>query len=240
MARRGALVRNFGERHQRSELFEILTRPQRSLPARLVGLATRLRAELFVFLVALLAWAWLSERVPTWLIGRCWRSVRRSTGSTAGATSSRPRPGRRSGWSRSPTSSSTPSVIIRSGRLRSATRPARGGSRAGSCSPPNAVSRCRPFTLTKYWHDVRAAAGLDSLRFHDLRHTAVSLLLLGVPERAVMEIMGWSNSAMATRYQHLTGAIRADIAGRVGGLLWGPTETQIETLPPARARDEAD
>jgi len=45
------------------------------------------------------------------------------------------------------------------------------------------------------------------------------LLILGVPERAVMEIMGWSHSAMARRYQHLTGAIRDDIAGRIGGLL---------------------
>jgi hypothetical protein len=54
---------------------------------------------------------------------------------------------------------------------------------------------------------------------------ATTSLLLGVPERAVMEIMGWSHSAMAARYQHLTGAIRGDIASRVGGLLWGPTET---------------
>ena len=39
-----------------------------------------------------------------------------------------------------------------------------------------------PYTLTKYWHDVREAADLGTLRFHDLRHTAVSLLLaLGVP-----------------------------------------------------------
>jgi len=57
---------------------------------------------------------------------------------------------------------------------------------------------------------------------------ATTSLLLGVPERAVMEIMGWSHSAMAARYQHLTGAIRGDIASRVGGLLWGPTETQTE------------
>jgi len=47
------------------------------------------------------------------------------------------------------------------------------------------------------------------------------LLILGVPDRAVMEIVGWSHAAMASRYQHLTGAVRADIADRVGGLLWG-------------------
>jgi hypothetical protein len=46
------------------------------------------------------------------------------------------------------------------------------------------------------------------------------LLLLGVAERAVMGLMGWSNSAMAARYQHLTVPVRRDIAKQVGGLLW--------------------
>jgi hypothetical protein len=53
------------------------------------------------------------------------------------------------------------------------------------------------------------------------------LLILGVPERAAMEIMGWSHSAMAARYQHLTGPVRDDIASRVGGLLWGTTDPKI-------------
>ena len=62
-------------------------------------------------------------------------------------------------------------------------------------------------------------------RLHDARHTAATvLLILGIPDRAVMAIMGWSHSAMAARYQHLTTAIRGDIAGRVGGLLWGSAE----------------
>ncbi|MBN9101469.1 MAG: site-specific integrase [Pseudonocardia sp.] len=61
-----------------------------------------------------------------------------------------------------------------------------------------------PFTLTKYWHDVRAAAGLDTLRFHDLRHTAVSLLLaLGVPPHVVKEIAGHSDIKVTmTVYAH--------------------------------------
>ena len=86
-----------------------------------------------------------------------------------------------------------------------------------------------PRTDTKHWKELLAAAGVRDARLHDARHTAATvLLLLGVPERAVMEIMGWSHSAMAARYQHLTAAIRGDIASRVGGLLWGPTETQTE------------
>ncbi|WP_446217310.1 hypothetical protein [Micromonospora sp. IBHARD004] len=47
------------------------------------------------------------------------------------------------------------------------------------------------------------------------------LLVLGVSGRAVMGIMGWSNSAMAVRYQHMTDQVRRDIAQQFGGLLWG-------------------
>jgi integrase len=67
--------------------------------------------------------------------------------------------------------------------------------------------------------------GLRDSRLHDARHTAATvLLLLGVSERAVMGLMGWSNTAMAARYQHMTGAVQRDVANRLGVLLWG-TET---------------
>jgi hypothetical protein len=54
------------------------------------------------------------------------------------------------------------------------------------------------------------------------------LLLLGVPERAVMGVMGWLNTAMAARYQHLTTAIQRDIASRVGGLIWQVNENPAD------------
>ena len=60
------------------------------------------------------------------------------------------------------------------------------------------------------------------------------LLLLGVPERAVVGVMGWSSSAMALRDQHLTGAVRSDIAARVDALLWLPQRTpanKTQTTP---------
>jgi integrase len=50
------------------------------------------------------------------------------------------------------------------------------------------------------------------------------LLVLGVPERTVMSIMGWSSTAMAARYQHVTDPIRREVAGRVGRLLWNSQE----------------
>ncbi|GAA3542438.1 hypothetical protein GCM10022419_023240 [Nonomuraea rosea] len=45
------------------------------------------------------------------------------------------------------------------------------------------------------------------------RHTAATvLLIIGVPERTVMAIMGWSGSGMAARYQHVTDGIRQTVA----------------------------
>jgi integrase len=64
-------------------------------------------------------------------------------------------------------------------------------------------------------------AGVRDGRPHDARHTAATVLLVpGVPERTVMGIMGWSSTAMAARYQHVTNPIRHVVAAQVGGLLW--------------------
>lgn len=71
------------------------------------------------------------------------------------------------------------------------------------------------------WKALLRRAGVRDGRLHDARHTAATvLLILGVPERTVMSIMGWSSTAMAARYQHVTDPIRRDVASRVGGLLW--------------------
>lgn len=88
-------------------------------------------------------------------------------------------------------------------------------------------------TDVKRWKDLLKAADVRDVRLHDARHTAATvLLILGVPERAVMGVMGWSNTAMAARYQHVTEVVTNDISQRVGDLLWRSTETQNETQPP--------
>jgi len=44
------------------------------------------------------------------------------------------------------------------------------------------------------WKRLLADSGGPVRRLHDARHTAATvLLLLGVPERAAMEVMGWSH-----------------------------------------------
>jgi integrase len=71
------------------------------------------------------------------------------------------------------------------------------------------------------WKELLEQTGIREARLHDARHTAATvLLLLGVPDRAVMGFMGWSNGAMLTRYQHITAGVRRDIANRLEGSLW--------------------
>ena len=69
-----------------------------------------------------------------------------------------------------------------------------------------------PNTDHGYWKRLLADAGLRDGRLHDARHTAAAvLLILGVPERAVMGLMVWSSTAMAARYRHVTGVVRDDV-----------------------------
>jgi integrase len=70
------------------------------------------------------------------------------------------------------------------------------------------------------WKALLKEANVRDARLHDARHTAATMLLvLGVPTRAVMEVMGWSQMAMTTRYQHLSPQLVGGIAEQVAGLL---------------------
>lgn len=64
-------------------------------------------------------------------------------------------------------------------------------------------------------------AGLRESRLHDARHTAATVLLvLRQPTPTVMSLMGWSSESMAARYQHVTDAMRSQVASQVGELIW--------------------
>ena len=80
-----------------------------------------------------------------------------------------------------------------------------------------------PSTDYHEWKRLLSRAGVPERRLHDARHTAATvLLLIGVPERTVMAVMGWSSTAMAARCQHVIASIRRDVAQQIGGLLWKP------------------
>ncbi|MEU9780675.1 tyrosine-type recombinase/integrase [Streptomyces phaeochromogenes] len=93
-----------------------------------------------------------------------------------------------------------------------------------------------PSTDYDAWKQLLTDAKVRDGRLHDARHTAATvLLILGVPERVVMQIMGWSSTAMAARYQHVTGGILADVAQRVGGLIWEVAKAADEGGPEGSA-----
>jgi integrase len=59
----------------------------------------------------------------------------------------------------------------------------------------------KPHTDYREWKRLLKVAGLREARLHDARHTAATvLLILGVPARTVMSLMGWSSAEMAARY----------------------------------------
>jgi len=82
------------------------------------------------------------------------------------------------------------------------------------------------------WKGLLTAAGVREARLHDARHTAATMLLvLGVAERAVMDIMGWSKIDMAQRYMHVPDELRQRIASQLGGLLWKASEDDDDDGP---------
>jgi hypothetical protein len=78
------------------------------------------------------------------------------------------------------------------------------------------------------WRDLLTAANVRPARLHDARHTAATMLLvLKVPVRAVMDVMGWSEASMASRYMHVPDELKHEIAGQVAGLLWSVPTTAV-------------
>jgi integrase len=75
-----------------------------------------------------------------------------------------------------------------------------------------------------------ARAGLPSVRLHDLRHTAASLLLAqGVPARVVMEILGHSAIALTMNtYSHVAPEVSREAAERMAQMLWQDDEDQAD------------
>jgi integrase len=54
------------------------------------------------------------------------------------------------------------------------------------------------------WRTLTKAAGLKGLRFHDLRHQAITELLeKGLSDHAIMEIAGHVSKEMLAHYSHM-------------------------------------
>jgi integrase len=74
------------------------------------------------------------------------------------------------------------------------------------------------------WKRLLATAGVRDGRLRDARHTAATvLLLLGVHERTAMSVLGWSTTAMVSRYAHVIAPIHSDVASRGRSPCGGPS-----------------
>lgn len=98
-----------------------------------------------------------------------------------------------------------------------------------------------PYVLTKNWQAVRVRAGVPALRFHDLRHTAVSLLLaLGVPPHVVREIVGHSDIKVTMMvYAHGRLDEKAAALSRLGSAVVGTLPSPVAVNPHREDRPKA-
>ena len=80
------------------------------------------------------------------------------------------------------------------------------------------------------WRPATRAAGVDGLRFHDLRHSAATLALAaGANTRELMERMGHTSPAVALRYQHVW-----PVGTRPSPLLWTSSSRRSRSSRPSR------
>ena len=69
------------------------------------------------------------------------------------------------------------------------------------------------------WIPATRAAGVEGLRFHDLRHTAATLAVAAGASTRELRVLGHSSSAAALRYQHVMAGRDAAIAAALDELV---------------------
>lgn len=102
---------------------------------------------------------------------------------------------------------------------------------------PSATKKDKPVELRKSWETALKRAKIEDFRFHDLRHTAASYLVMsGATGPEVAEVLGHKDLQMVKRYSHLSKA-------HITGVLSRMTESKLSggtaqpTAPPATSKD---
>ncbi|MER5973773.1 hypothetical protein ABT112_29345 [Streptomyces sp. NPDC002055] len=78
-------------------------------------------------------------------------------------------------------------------------------------------------------HLLEDAAVRDG-RLHDARHTAGTVLMLGVPDRVIDQIMGWEPGGaarMRARYLHVPDHLLKEVAQKIGTAIRGAPEAAL-------------
>jgi integrase len=89
---------------------------------------------------------------------------------------------------------------------------------------------CDARATTRRFQTLLKMAGVGHHRYHDLRHTAATLLSIqGVHSRAIQSALGWESPAMLSRYSHFVEEQRAAVADAMDGIL-KPVAVKTELL----------
>ena len=79
-----------------------------------------------------------------------------------------------------------------------------------------------PFDIRKPWYAAIKAAGLQGLRFHDLRHTAASFLAKGGASLPVIgAILGHKSPTMTKRYSHFADSHLTEVVTAMNKRIFG-------------------
>jgi integrase len=85
--------------------------------------------------------------------------------------------------------------------------------------------------VTKRFQKLLEDARIPRHRFHDLRHTAATLLAVqGVHAKAIQAVLGWDQVAMVDRYAHFVDEMRKDAATKMDAIL-KPVAVRVAVKP---------
>jgi len=80
----------------------------------------------------------------------------------------------------------------------------------------------RPIRLDHAWAQAVEAAGIQNFRFHDLRHSAASYMLMnGATLGELAEVLGHKTLAMVKRYSHLSEPHTRGLLERMNAAVFG-------------------
>lgn len=87
---------------------------------------------------------------------------------------------------------------------------------------PSEMKPDQPMEFKKQWYKALEQAGIENFRFHDLRHTAASYLVMrGATLHETAEILGHKDLSTTQRYAHLSTEHKRNVAERVMGKIMG-------------------
>lgn len=84
------------------------------------------------------------------------------------------------------------------------------------------ATKDKPLAIENIFRAALKDAAIENFRFHDLRHSAASYLVMaGVPMPTVAEILGHRDLKMTQRYSHLSRAHVSEAVGKLDNVMFG-------------------